>query len=233
MPSNKTASLEEKTSAEETATPKVVLSADKRLAKISPVKQLRINPTQVRISEGSEQALTLQIGGAVLIGIMGLAAWPFGLKVVSFIFAFGILIMIIGLLTGRTTTLLRNTLARRRAKALGQVTFTNGVLLVPTTDESMQFELNNSHTLLRAWYRLEEDPSVTITSMLIAQDGQRAMLYSNEPSQKDVAMDYGFPSEQSLPFIKKPNEDYLCIPLEGMYTLSRMIDEYLRDLRED
>src|SRR5699024_6998659 len=148
-------------------------------------------------------------------------------------FAFGIILMIVGLLTGRTTLLIRNTLARRRAKDLGQVTFTNGVLVVPTTDEAMQFELNNSHTLLRAWYRLEEDPSVTITSMLIAQYYKRYILYSNEPSQKDVSMDYDFPSEQSLPFIKKQNEDYLNIPLEGMYTLSRMIDEYLRDLRDD
>lgn len=208
-------------------------SKKQALARITPVKQLQIRPTQVRLSEGARHALTLQIGGAVLIGILGLVAWPFGLRAVSFAFGVGILLMIAGLLTGRTTTLLRNTLARRRAKQRGQVTLTKGILVVPTSEEPMEFNLRESHTLLRAWYRLEDDPSVTITSMLIAQDGQRAILYSNEPSHKDDAMDHGFPSEQSLPFIKKPNEDYLCIPLEGMFTLSRMIDEYLRDLRSN
>src|SRR5699024_10273690 len=157
-----------------------------------------------------------------LIGILGLLAWPFGLKAVSIAFGVGILLMIAGLLTGRTTTLLRNTLARRRAKQRGQVTLTNGMLVVPTSENPMEFNLRESHTLLRAWYRLEDDPSVSITSMLIAQDGQRAILYSNEPAHKDDAMDHGFPSEQSLPFVRKPNEDYLCIPLEGIYTLSRM-----------
>lgn len=215
------------------STPEAAPPAKQRLARITPLQQLRINPTQVRLSDGASRAVTIQIGGAVLVGGLGLIAWPFGLKAVSFAFAAGILLMIVGLLTGRTTTLLRNTLARRRAKQRGQVTLTNGILVVPTADEAMQFNLKDSHTLLRAWYRLEDDPSVTITSMLIAQDGQRAILYSNEPASKDDAMDHGFPSELSLPFIQKPNEDYLCIPLEGMYTLSRLIDEYLRELRAE
>lgn len=214
-------------------TPNADPPAKKRLARITPLQQLRINPTQIRLSEGAKHAVTLQIGGAVLIGMLGLLAWPFGLRAVSFAFAAGILLMILGLLTGRTTTLLRNTLARRRAKHRGQITLTNGILVIPTAEEPMQFNLRESHTLLRAWYRLKEDPSVTITSMLIAQDGQRAILYSNEPVHKDDAMDHGFPSEQSLPFIKKPNEDYLCIPLEGIYTLSRLVDDYLREHRDE
>lgn len=233
MSSNSPLSTDTDSSTATSPPPAVEASSEQRLAKIQPTKQLQIRPTQVRISEGSEHAKTLQIGGAVLIGILGLAAWPFGLKTVSFVFGLGIVVMIVGLLTGRTTDLLRQTLARRRAHDRGQVTLTKGMLVIPTSGESMQFDLNDSHTLLRAWYRLEEDPSTSITSMLIAQDGQRAVLYSNEPAQKDDAMDHGFPSEQSLPFIKKPNEDYLCIPLEGMYTLSRMIDEYLRDLRDE
>jgi len=215
------------------ATPKAAAPTKQTLARITPLQQLRINPTQIRLSEGAKYAVTLQIGGAVLVGILGLLAWPFGLRAVSFAFAAGILLMILGLVTGRTTTLLRNTLARKRAQQRGQITLTNGILVIPTAGDPMQFNLRESHTLLRAWYRLKEDPSVTITSMLIAQDGQRAILYSNEPSHKDDAMDHGFPSEQNLPFIKKPNEDYLCIPLEGIYTLSRLIDDFLREHRED
>src|SRR5690625_7628388 len=83
------------------ATPKSAAPTMQTLASVTPLQQLRINPTQIRLSEGAKYAVTLQIGGPVLVGILGLLAWPFGLRAVSFAFAAGILLMILGLVTGR------------------------------------------------------------------------------------------------------------------------------------
>lgn len=206
-------------------------SGSQPLASIQPVKQLRITPSQVRQSEGLQRVITIQIGGAILIGMLGIFAWPFGLRVVSFVFALGIVVMAIGLLTGRTTLLLRQALARNRAKKRGQLTFTNGVLIVPTENEPQQFELKDNHTLLRAWYMLGEgDDARSMVSMLIAQDGQRAIIYSDEPCTQREAELVGFAAQESLPFIQKPKEDYVGISLGAIFTLSRSMDAYLASL---
>lgn len=204
------------------------------LARIKPVRQLRIRPSQVRHSEGLQRIITLQIGGAILIGLLGIFAWPFGLKVVSFVFALGIVVMGIGLFTGRTTYIIRQAVARNRAKKRGEITFTNGVLIVPTDKEPHQFELKDDHTLLRAWYLMGEgDEAKSMVSMLIAQEGQRAILYSDESCTEREAKLVGFVAQESLPFIKKKNEDYVGISLGAMFTLSRSIDAYLESIRED
>lgn len=198
------------------------------LARIEPAKQLRIPRISPVASMELERIRTLQIGAAVLIGILGMLAWPFGQRLVRFVFVAGIVFLIVGLLSSRTNVLIRNYLARRRAEKLGEISFTNGVLVVPSDHGPQQFDLQSPHTLLRAWERREGDgvPRV-ITSLFLAQDGEHTTLFSDEASSSEEARDYGFRAEDAIAVKFDEHGNHIQVPLVGLHELSRRMDSFL------
>lgn len=203
------------------------------LAKIQPAQQLRFMPEPVGTSAELARVRTLQIGGAILIGTLGVLAWPFGQRLVRFVFIAGIIFLIIGLLSARTNVLLRNHFARKRARKLGELTFVQGTLTLPTHQGPEQFNLRDPHTQLREWKRVYlGTESQTITSLLIAQDGVKAVIFSDEPSSSEEARDFGFLPDDNTDLAHLPPEQRVRVPLAGLQALTRMIDEDQRKLAE-
>lgn len=200
------------------------------LGRIEPGKQLLIKPLPPRASAEFDRIRNLQIGAAVLIGLLGLVAIPFGRRLVTFAFVAGIVFLIVGLLSSRTNVLIRNHLARRRAKKLGLVNYAHGVLISPCPSGPEQFNLNDPHTMLRGWQRTSIDGEAkTITSLLIAQDGQRTILFSDELSSSEEARDYGFVPEEVPTLNVTEAQDRVRVPLRALHELSRMIDKTRED----
>lgn len=204
------------------------------LGRIEPVQQLQITPLLPRASAEFDRVRNLQIGAAIFIVLIGLVAVPFGKRLVTFAFVAGIVFLILGLLSSRTNVLIRNHLARRRAKKLGTVNLTHGVLISPGPNGPEQFNLNDHHTMLRGWQRTSIDGEAkTITSMLVAQDGQRTILFSDEASSSEEARDYGFLPENVTDINVMTSNDRVRIPLRALHELSRMIDRTVQFIDVD
>lgn len=200
-------------------------SGPKALARIEPAQRISFLPTPVDSHEELQRVRNIQIGTAIVIAGIGLMMIPFGFELTTFVFVAGIIFTIVGVMSGRVRRHLQSRLALRRVEKLGEVSYVNGLLTAPTHKGPEQFFLHSPHTLLREWQRLHVDGKpVAICSMLIAQDGRRAVLYSDEPCSSDEARDYGFSTSETTDLARMEAEDRVRVPLRGLQELSRLID---------
>lgn len=197
----------------------------KTLARIEPAQRISFLPVPVDSHEELTRVRNLQIGTAVLIVGIGLMMIPFGFEIMTFVFVAGVIFAVIGVMSGRVRMHAQSRLALRRAEKLGEVSYVQGLLTAPTHKGPEQFFLHSPHTLIREWQRLHIDgEAVTICSMLIAQDGRRAVLYSDEACSSEEARDYGFGPGETSNLARIEADDRVRVPLRGIQELSRLID---------
>lgn len=197
------------------------------LARIETAQRLQFFPAPARVSADHASIRNLQIGASIAIVLFVAIMFPFGQRMMRFGAVAGGVFLILGLLSGRTGKLLRERVARKRVERLGQVDLVGDTFIAPSHDGALQFDLSAPHTLLRTWTRtVVDNVPQTLTTLLIAQDGQRTVLYSDEPCDSDAARDYGFALEESDQiFAHIPLVERVRVPLRGLQELSRLIDK--------
>lgn len=197
------------------------------LARIETAQRLQFFPAPPRVSADFARVRNLQIGAAVAIVLFVALMLPFGERMMRFAAVAGGVFLVLGVLSARMSKILRERIARKRVERLGQVDLVGATLIAPSRQGALQFDLDAPHTLLRSWTRLTGTTGVqTLSTLLIAQDGRRTLLFSDEPCDSATARDYGFTIEDGdESFAHIPHEERVRVPLRGLQELSRLIDK--------